>query len=402
MATSKLGWGQGTVFQRPDGKWIGRYYDGYLRSGAPRKREVSGPSEDAVKAKLRKVQRDRAAAAKNTSPSVKAWSTQYLELQEERRRPSSVTTTRWALGYIVQEIGAVKLARVTPADIRKVTRAMRRQGLAESSQKRAHIALMAMLRAAVADGHDVPREALAVETPAAKRSDRADIPLEHAVKILKVIAERKDRAMWLIPLFAGLRLSEDRGLTADRLDFDRKLILVDRQMQEPPWRHGCDGTCGEKPRACPEREHAVPLGYEYTEVQDHHILGPTKSVAGVRPVPMVSIVEAALRELPERKPDELVFQRPGGGPLTKQMMTTQWHDIQEAAGVRHASGRYYGIHECRHTCATMLMALGVPLPVIQAIIGDSSVIATLTYLHVDTETARKALTEVERSLQLDA
>lgn len=57
--------------------------------------------KDAVKAILRKVQRSRGLVTKNGSQSIKAWSAQYLEIQEECRRSSAATTTRWALGYIV-------------------------------------------------------------------------------------------------------------------------------------------------------------------------------------------------------------------------------------------------------------------------------------------------------------
>jgi site-specific recombinase XerD len=51
---------------------------------------------------------------------------------------------------------------------------------------------------------------------------------------------------------------------------------------------------------------------------------------------------------------------------------------KERAGVQHGNG----IHCLRHSFATHLMEAGVPVPVIQRLMGHASLSTTAKYLHV--------------------
>ena len=69
-----------------------------------------------------------------------------------------------------------------------------------------------------------------------------------------------------------------------------------------------------------------------------------------------------------------------------------YYTALEKSGVR----RKGGIHLLRHSFATHLMESGVELPVVQALLGHSSIKTTALYLHV---TARR-LAEVRSPLDL--
>jgi integrase/recombinase XerD len=51
---------------------------------------------------------------------------------------------------------------------------------------------------------------------------------------------------------------------------------------------------------------------------------------------------------------------------------------KQRAGIQHG----HGIHSLRHSFGTHLMEVGVPLPIIQRLMGHASLSTTAKYLHV--------------------
>ncbi|MEW1955305.1 hypothetical protein [Terrabacter sp. NPDC080008] len=75
-----------------------------------------------------------------------------------------------------------------------------------------------------------------------------------------------------------------------------------------------------------------------------------------------------------------------------------WDEIQQAAGVRHPSGRPYHVHETRHTTATLPMEAGVDHAVIEVILGQAVLVKD--YLHVNRTATLHALEQVAARLTL--
>lgn len=117
-------------------------------------------------------------------------------------------------------------------------------------------------------------------------------------------------------------------------------------------------------------------------------------------------------------PHDLVWPRSDGQPRRAVADREEWFALQGAAGIDrwnddeqagrqprglgHPAGRYYVPHEARHTAATLLLEADVDTAVIQAILGQSSIVATRGYQHVRTHAAAAALTEIASRLQLGA
>lgn len=60
----------------------------------------------------------------------------------------------------------------------------------------------------------------------------------------------------------------------------------------------------------------------------------------------------------------------------------------------------YVLHEARHTTASLLLAAGVDPAIRHAILGHASAASAAVYEHVDIESARIALANLEATLQL--
>jgi integrase/recombinase XerD len=68
-------------------------------------------------------------------------------------------------------------------------------------------------------------------------------------------------------------------------------------------------------------------------------------------------------------------------PLPVNSVKTMFTTSKQRAGIQHG----HGIHSLRHSFATHLMEAGVPLPVIQRLMGHTSLRTTATYLHVTSQ-----------------
>ena len=110
-------------------------------------------------------------------------------------------------------------------------------------------------------------------------------------------------------------------------------------------------------------------------------------------------VQAAL--IPDN-PHGLVWPNLDGRPTSSKLDDEEWYGLQQAADVHHPAGRFFGIHEARHTTATLLLEAGVDPAVVVAIMGHSSILTTRGYQHVRTEHALEALGIMAERLQLGA
>jgi integrase len=189
-----------------------------------------------------------------------------------------------------------------------------------------------------------------------------DVPDKAEVRAILDSAPSRWRPLIITTVFCGLRSSELRGLAWDHVDFDQRLIRV--------------------------RQRADRWGK----------MGPPKSKAGRRDVPMAPIVVNVLREwklaCPRGEP-RLVFPTPTGSVMDHAMVYRRcFGDVQRACGIvthkRNEAGEIvldrrtrepvmvpkYGPHSFRHFCASWLIEQGFGPKRIMGIMGHASITMT--------------------------
>ena len=197
------------------------------------------------------------------------------------------------------------------------------------------------------------------------------------------------------------------------------------QLQRISWVHGCgdrSGTdktgraifrCGRsRPGDCPERRLDAPPDWEHRHLTGSLYLTRPKSRAGWRVIPLVdplrSIVERRIEHAAaEPNPHGLLWtaepkqsrathevQPLDGMPIDPSKDNSAWHAVLERATVPQVR-----LHDARHTAVTLLSAAGVPLEVIQDIVGQSTVAVTLGYRHRLSAPMAEALTRLGRVLE---
>ena len=261
--------------------------------------------------------------------------------------------------WIVPAIGHRRLGDLAPADSER----QRRAGLLTSSQARTHSTLMALLKAAQAEHHAIPANVLAVKPPAKNVSDRTDLPLDMAVSMLGVASQIPQGSRWVAALLQGMRQGECLGLTWDQVDLDRAVLAISWQLQPLPYRD-----------------------------QGRMARDPARAVDGYG----VAVVAGDRTGLTRRPGCTTV----AGGPCDPKVDDEEWYALQQADGRPHPSGRWYTVHEARHTIATLLLEAGVDPAVIIAILGHTKILTSRGYMHVNTAPLQNALEKVAERLAL--
>jgi integrase len=103
-----------------------------------------------------------------------------------------------------------------------------------------------------------------------------------------------------------------------------------------------------------------------------------------RIIPLDEEAFKALAAMPRNH--DLVFHRGDGLPLT---CSTAQNALYRAC--KRASLRPIGWHTFRHTFASWLAASGVPIPVVQALLGHSTIVMTMRYTHIVPAALRQAV-----------
>ncbi|CAM4473318.1 tyrosine-type recombinase/integrase [Corallococcus exiguus] len=183
------------------------------------------------------------------------------------------------------------------------------------------------------------------------------LSFEEAEQLLAV-AEPEWRAVLFVAIKAGLRQGELIGLQWNDLDLPRSTLHVRRTI----WR-GVEGL----PKG--GRERAVEL-----------------------PASVVDALKAH-RHLRGR----FVFCQEDGQPLTKGKMAAPLSRALRAAGITREVGQI-GWHDLRHTYGSHLAMRGVPLKVIQELMGHSTIEMTMRYAHLSPDTRRAAVSVLDQPL----
>ena len=395
-------YGTGSITQRKsDGLWIGRFDAGWTENDTRRRITVSAKTKSECAAKLKeRIRQHEAGRSADVDPrkTVRAWADEWLPMREKKLRPTTYTTDAGAVRkWIIPTLGHRRLHELAPADLRALEAAIRnpdQPGGARTSTTalHAHKTLLSMLKAAVVEGHHIAPGIFKADKPSKALHDRTEIPLDGALRMLKVISQRDDADRWMSAMLNGMRQGESLGLTWDCIDLDMRQIDVSWQLQTLPYRIDGDPTSGFR---VPDRFEARHLTASF------HLTRP-KTAHGTRILPIVPWMARALERRKaawEPNPWGLVWTSPTGRPIRDEDDRAQWYAIQDAADVRHPSGRHYYLHETRHTVVSLLMRAKVPRYEIEAIVGHAALVAT--YVHIDDTQTRAALETLAETFQLE-
>lgn len=359
--------GEGSIYQRSDGRWVGAY-DVNDEGERRRRKYVYGPTQRDVRVKLAAVRRqaDEAGFVPPERLSLGTFLTdRWLPAMKPTWRPSTYRRHEILVRvHILPELGRKRLAALRPDDIESMLARKLAAGDSPRNVQYIRILLVSALKKALrwqlvsrnvaelTDGPHVPHHEVVPLTPKQART-LLDAAVGHPLESLLTVA-----------LSVGLRQGEALGLQWRDLDFAAGTLSVRRALQR------IDG--------------------EYRLVE-------TKTARSRRTIALPAVTLAALQAHRERQLAEpvralkwtgwdLVFADSQGGPLHGPTVTRRFQALLAAAGLPRQR-----FHDLRHTCASFLLAQGVPMRVVMETLGHSQIGVTANiYSHVLPELQREA------------
>lgn len=406
--------GEGSVYQRSDGRWAGAVDMGW-QNGRRVRKTLYGRTKREVLDKLRDAQRahDDGTLTAGRIPTVAVWMRHWLsDVAPLTLRDSTLDGYRSKTEHrIIPALGRHRLDQLRPEHLQQFYSALVREGLAASTVRQIHWILSGSLDSAWKAGRIRLNPCERVSPPTVRRAEATAYDAEDARRIIAVTAGRRNAARWSMALALGLRQGESLGLLWPAVDLDQGVIEVAWELQRIAWRHGCaDPTSCRldlRPMAraakCPERtgggvvleppkseksRRTVRLpdfltaqlrAHRQAQLADRLAIGPAWFGWGHdcdrRPRPKELVCPSCRRPIDGAA---LVFAQRDGRPIGPRQDWGEWKDILVAAGVH--DGR---LHEARHTAATLFLEQGFDVRVVQEILGHSSSQLTRdTYQHV--------------------
>jgi integrase len=289
--------------------------------------------------------------------------------------------------HIVPAIGRRSLSGLSVGDVRSFL-----AGASGSAQTLRHY--RATLRRALADaqreGLVVRNVAALAEPPPMKRKERTVLTAEQARMVIDGTKEDRLHALYVLFLTTGMREAEALALTWKDIDFgDDDGTLSERLGRNgagPRGPVGARGGLGDQgvgagPAASItitrtlHRSH--PGDYDY-DPADPWVFRPTKTDRSRRTVNIPPVTVAALREHRRKQLEErakmgelggegLVFVSTRGHPIHGENLLPGWYAHLERLGLPKVR-----LHDLRHSAATILYGMGIPLETIADLLGHST------------------------------
>jgi integrase len=280
----------------------------------------------------------------------------------ERRTPADYRGT--LRNDIAPALGDIPIDRLSRDDIAGWVEKMRAAGASGKTIANKHGLLSAALNAAVRAKRTTTNPAVGVKLPRTERDEMRFLTHTEFAQLLAEVSEPW-RPMVRFMVASGARLSEVTALKPSDVDLAQHTVRISRA-----WKRG-------------------PGGYQ---------VGPPKTKRSVR---TINLPATTLSDLDYT--GEWLFTNPGrghnaaGGPVrAPNFRTNVWWPACERAKLPPPRPR---IHDLRHTCASWMIAAGIPLPVIQRHLGHESINTSVNlYGHLDRSSALAAAAAIEAAL----
>jgi integrase len=332
-------------------RWTGR-----VRLPDGTRKDVYGSTRAEARTKLEEVK--EAASHGGVTTTKRQTTGDFLKRWlEDAARPSVRPTTyrgyeqRLRL-YVIPHIGKVPLASLGPQHIQKIQNDLLARPLSAAMVLDARRVLSSALDQAV-EWRLIPRNPASttlVKMPSVQRPKPRPLDPEQGRQLLSALRGHRLEALYTVALALGLRGGEALGLKWEVVDFGQGRLAINRALYRVKGKLQLLDTKTSTSRR------VVPL--------------PLVAVRALRRHQKLQDVERG-HALNLRTETGLIFTIQFGTPFEPRNLNRDFAALLKRAGLPHQR-----FHDLRHACASLLLAQGLELKVIQELLGHSTIAIT--------------------------
>ncbi len=353
--------GSGSVFRRPERKggkqWVAQII---LENGRTRQRYFKTQEEADIALNEMLYEQRRGMLATGPNQTLKQHLENWLEnIQKHAVRINHYINTRTIIRkHILPKLGHIQLRQLNEQHIQSLYAQKLDEKKSAKTIHHIHDVLHKALAQAVTWRLVVRNVCDGVTLPRLSRYEYPVLTEEQAQKLLEVMRGHRFEVLLALALTTGMRHGELLSLHWQDINFERGTLQVRRSVSRVRGQ-GYKVFEPKTPRG--RRMLTLPL-FVLDMLKQHRVIQEeVMQKAGI-----------------QWQDHDLVFCNQYGSFLRPDRVRKQFQKLLAEAGLP-----YMRVHDLRHSAATLLISMGVPVKVVQEILGHSNISTTLNiYSHV--------------------
>ncbi len=364
--------GEGSIYQRADGKWLGRLYYEDPVTGAAKRAQVTGTTKTKVSAQLHEMRKrvEAGAAVRDDSALFGVFAARWLGSSlpaSDRKVTTQVLYAGLARSHIISsELGKHPMKNLRPTSVERFVTQLRAKNLSDSTVRQIYTVARAIGDDAVRDGLMARNPFASVRRPRVTTTEARFLEPHQINGLLEAAQVSRYGVLFEFLVHTGLRRGEALALAWDDVDLEERLVRVRGTLAR------VNGQLKVlEPKSAKSRR-SIPLSDPAADI----------------------LVRVAERTGQERIQAAQLWVHSGHVFVTDIGEPCDPRNALRALTVaaRRAGLEGVGLHTLRHSAASVMLSERVPLNVVSQILGHSGIAITAdVYGHIAPDVSRSAL-----------
>lgn len=358
--TKRRSRGEGTLYYSEKSvRWIGQLT---LPNG--KKKTKYGKTQGEVKKWLleQRKQLQEGVYVTDDTITVATFLDKYIrDVATSTLSPRTIISYKYLIkNHINPGIGSIRLSLLRPEHLQTLYSKKVEEGLSRRTVQYIHQFVHTSLKVACKWGLVLRNVADLAQAPNTERKTPVILTATQVNELLETVREDRLYALYVCAVSLGLREGELLALNWADVDFKKRTLRVDKQLQYIP-----------------------SMGL---------IIRPPKTKTSHRTLPLPDIAFRALTEHKKNSQGQLIFATEKGTPFYPKNILRHFHSTLVKMGLPKMA-----FHNLRHSCASLHLALGTNPKVVQNLLGHASVVITLqTYSHLLPGVSEEAAINIDK------